>query len=81
MYKAEQDQKHQEDLLHKAKEEWAKKLNPPPKTSGGTCDCGSSLRVAEVYPMLTSFVTVIDDPEDPKFDLEAYLNEKSKETK
>lgn len=36
--------------------------------------------MAEQEHLLTSLSTVIEDPEDPKFDLEAYLNEKSKDT-
>ncbi|KAF2806713.1 uncharacterized protein BDZ99DRAFT_523287 [Mytilinidion resinicola] len=55
--KINREYKHKEDLIAKAKAEWAKKTAPT--TASGD---------------------LITDPENPKFDLEAYLTVKAAET-
>ena len=35
IHKAEEEEKHQESLIQKAKQEWERKLNPPAPTIGG----------------------------------------------
>ena len=68
-------EKHHQELIEKARKAWNEK-NPArsPKSSNG-CE---SVRVRP-HHILTIAITVITDPENPSFDLEKFLEAKSKE--
>jgi F-type H+-transporting ATP synthase subunit e len=71
----EHEYKHKESLIEKAKLEWKKK-NLPPGANGGGKSYSSGLPNSE----LMERYTVITDPDDKNFDLEAFLNMKAAET-
>lgn len=74
--KAQSEYHKKEKLIEKAKLEWAKKTLPPQaKTASGDSMFLSPvlLMSARLRKTLTLFNTVIQDPNDKNFDLEAYL--------
>lgn len=79
-----QEYQHKEQLITKAKAEFLKKTLPPEKmTAGGDSMFPADSRAASrvlaglAFSNGTDFlIAVITDPNDPKFDLEAYLTMK-----
>ena len=68
--------KKKENLISKAKLEWAKKTLPPQAKTAS----GDGMFRKNGYRFGLTASTVISDPNDPNFDLEAYLTKVSAES-
>ncbi|XHG02723.1 hypothetical protein AWENTII_006064 [Aspergillus wentii] len=91
--RAETDREYarKERLIEQAKAEWKKKTSPQETKSQSSGRMSLQLSIPSfgcflqrsrhlARSMLTRKLAVITDPEDSRFDLEAFLNAKAKET-